>query len=369
MSHLVLYRKYRPKRFDEVIGQEYIIKILTNEILENRISHAYLFCGPKGSGKTTVARLLAKAINCENRKSNEYEPCNQCSSCLEINEGRFIDLIEIDAASNRGIDEIRSLKENVRFQPTKAKYKVFIIDEAHQLTKEAANALLKILEEPPASTVFILATTEANKMIPTIISRCQRFDFRRLKISEILQKLKKIAAEEGFQYEEDALKLIANVSSGAIRNAESILDQAVSFIDKNEVLTRELVEKILGIPDNLIIIKFINYLQEKKLKESIELINEIYSKGVDPNEFLSRVIEVLRSMLILKIDPEFESQTISTFTEEEKNTLLKINQKFTEKEIQKILEILIQAETRMKYTSILQLPIELALVEICEKKD
>ncbi|MDP1538555.1 MAG: DNA polymerase III subunit gamma/tau, partial [bacterium] len=190
---LVLYRKHRPQIFAEVIGQEHVVKTLTNAISSGIISHAYLFAGPRGSGKTTLARLLAKSLNCQNRKEGQSEPCNKCNSCLEIMGNRSLDLIEIDAASHRGIDEMRELRDGIKFAPTKSKYKVFILDEAHQLTKEAANALLKTLEEPPSHVIFVLATTEIHKMIPTIISRCQRFDFRKLTLQEIVKRLEFIA--------------------------------------------------------------------------------------------------------------------------------------------------------------------------------
>jgi len=193
---LVLYRKYRPQSFSEIVGQEHIVQTLTNAIASGMVSHAYIFAGPRGSGKTTLARLLAKAVNCQNRGKNDAEPCNKCASCLEIMEGRSIDLIEIDAASNRGIDDIRALKDGIKFAPTKEKYKVYIIDESHQITKEAANALLKTLEEPPSHAIFVLATTEIHKMIPTIISRCQRFDFKKLTLIEIVKRLKIVAEKE-----------------------------------------------------------------------------------------------------------------------------------------------------------------------------
>src|SRR6056297_493197 len=202
---LVLYRKYRPQKFKKFIGQNHVVKTLTNAISKDMVSHAYLFSGPRGTGKTTLARLLAKAVNCKNREEGEFEPCNKCSSCKEITEGQSIDLIEMDAASHRGIDDIRELKEGVKFSPAKSKYKVFIIDECHQLTKDGANALLKTLEEPPEHAIFILATTEVHKMIPTIVSRCQRFDFKRLTVPEIVKKLKRIIEEENIKVNEKGL--------------------------------------------------------------------------------------------------------------------------------------------------------------------
>ena len=248
MPSLVLYRKYRPKTFSEIIGQEHVVQTLTNAISSGMISHAYLFSGPRGNGKTTIARLLAKAVNCQNRKNGEFEPCNKCSSCLEIMENRSMDLIEIDAASHRGVDEVRELRDGIGFVPTKSKYKVFIIDESHQLTKEASNALLKTLEEPPAHAIFILATTEIHKMIPTIISRCQRFDFRKLTIPEIIKRLEIIAKKEEVKVEKAALELIAIAASGSIRDAESLLDQALTYSGGlNRELKAEDIKEILGL--------------------------------------------------------------------------------------------------------------------------
>jgi len=212
MANIVLYRKYRPKSFAEVTGQEHIVQTLKNAVEGDLLSHAYLFSGPRGTGKTSLARLLAKSANCKIFKNGE--PCNKCEFCQEINSNRAIDIIEIDAASNRGIDEMRTLREGVKFAPAKLKYKVFIIDEAHQLTKEAANALLKTLEEPPAHAMFILATTEAHKMIPTIASRCQRFDFRKLTVLEIVKKLQDVAKAEEAVIDKEALQLIALNSGG-----------------------------------------------------------------------------------------------------------------------------------------------------------
>jgi len=223
MENLVLYRKYRPQKFSEVIGQEHVTQTITNEIKNGRIAHAYLFSGPRGCGKTTTARIIAKAVNCLNRKSSEAEPCNQCANCLEIQSGRAIDLIEIDAASHRGIDDIRELREGIKFAPSKLKYKVFIIDECHQLSKDAANALLKTLEEPPAHAIFILATTELHKILPTILSRCQRFNFHKLTLPQLTARLQKLADLEGVAIEKPALELIALTAGGSARDSESLI--------------------------------------------------------------------------------------------------------------------------------------------------
>jgi len=367
---LVLYRKYRPQTFAEVVGQEHIIKTLTNAISSQSISHAYLFAGPRGSGKTTVARLLAKALNCEKRQKNEYEPCNQCSSCLEINENRSMDLIEIDAASHRGIDEIRELRDGIRFTPSKAKYKIFILDESHQLTKEAANALLKTLEEPPAHAIFILATTEIHKMIPTIISRCQRFDFRKLTVPEIVQKLEFIAAKENLKIEKEALELIALNADGSIRDAESILDQILSYhnvLNNHQSVKVADVKEILGLVEMSIVSQFCDLLLQKKVGLVISFLNELAEKGMDLQEFTKSLINYLRQALILKIsgieNPSLSNPLIVGLTKEELAKLQSQTRAFQENELQRIINLFLDAQNKIKYSSIPQLPLELAIIE------
>lgn len=368
MSNLVLYRKYRPRRFAEIVGQEHIVQTLTNAIVGDMVAHAYMFAGPHGTGKTTLGRLLAKAVNCQQRKQGEFEPCNQCDSCLEINQGRAIDLIEIDAASNRGIDEIRSLKEGIGFFPVKSKYKVFIIDESHQLTADAANALLKTLEEPPPYAIFVLATTEAHKMMPTIVSRCQRFDFRRLRVPEIIGRLQTILKKEKINFEPDALNIIALASEGSIRDAETLLDTVGSFSGKQNTIKKELVETLLGLTDKSTIFKFLNYINQKKAKEAVELLNQIIFKGVDLGEFTKSLIFWLREILLLKIDPESANPLLLGLAEQEKRELQGLADRFSGRELQEMLQNFMEAGNKMRYASIPQLPLELAIVEICREE-
>jgi DNA polymerase III subunit gamma/tau len=367
MQNLVLYRKYRPKTFSEVAGQEAVIQTLTNAISRNLIAHGYLFSGFHGCGKTSVARLFAKSINCQNRKDGEFEPCNKCDSCLEINHGNSIDLIEIDAASNRGIDEMRELKEGIRFSPVKSKYKVFIIDESHQLTKDAANALLKTLEEPPAHAIFIFATTELHKMIPTILSRCQQFSFKKLNLPQLVARLEYILKQEKIKYEKSALELIALKASGSVRDAEKLLDQAVSFTDKDGMLKTEILQAILGTADKTTVFKFLDFLQAKDAKSIFEFLAELRFSGVDLREFAKDLIEYLREVLFLKIDASEESALILTLTSEEKAKLLALANSYTEQDLKFIIEEFVEAENKMKYASIIALPLELAVVDVCFK--
>ncbi|MEK7510043.1 MAG: DNA polymerase III subunit gamma/tau [Patescibacteria group bacterium] len=366
MANIVLYRKYRPKSFNEVVGQNHIVQTLKNAVAMDLISHAYLFSGSRGTGKTSLARLLAKAVNCTNPKDGE--PCNGCDSCEEINQGRAIDLIEIDAASNRGIDEIRDLKEGIKFSPTKLKYKVFVIDEAHQLTKEAANALLKTLEEPPSHAVFILATTEAYKMIPTIASRCQRFDFRKLTVPEITEKLTTIAKLEKVNIEKSALELLALSSGGALRDAESLLDKVLTFYsnsDTNKKIDAKAVKELLGIVDLALMGEFTQLLLEKKAGDAIDFLNTNLEGGMDPQEFAKNSVRYLRHILLIRISPQLESIFAGEFTKEQLELLKKQALVFDAKLLSQIVEHFMEAENKMKYSSIIQLPLELAIIETC----
>lgn len=366
MANLVLYRKYRPKTFGEVIGQEHVVQTLRNATAMGLISHAYLFAGPRGSGKTSIARLLAKAVNCKNPK--EGEPCNACGACEEINHGRAIDLVEIDAASNRGIDEIRDLKEGIAFSPASLKYKVFIIDEAHQLTKEAANALLKTLEEPPPHAIFVLATTEAHKMISTIASRCQRFDFRRLSVKQIVERLQLLIQKEGAKVESEALTLIALHSSGSLRDAEGILEKVLTYSKgsgKETEIDGGFIRELLGIVDIQVVAGMADLILLNKASEALECLNKNLQEGMDPYEFAKNFLEYLREALLLKISPSLETEFVEGLTQEQKERLRKQALEFDETVLQKTIASFMEAENQMKYASIVQLPLELAIIDSC----
>ncbi len=362
MENVVLYRKYRPQNFNEIIGQEHIVQTLTNSLKSGAISHAYLFSGPRGSGKTTMARIFAKAVNCETKSKDK--PCNACDSCLEINLGNSMDLIEIDAASHTGVDDVRELIDGLKFAPVKSKYKIFIIDECHQLSKSASNALLKTLEEPPAHAIFLLATTEAHKMIPTIISRCQRFDFKRLHLPEIVKKLEFIAKQEKIKFESAALSLIALNARGSFRDAESLLDKCISFSGKDGIVTSQEIKELLGVVEISQISKFVDFLLAKNTKDAILFLNSLVETGVDLQEFAKTLIFYLRQSLLLKINPELLQKETSGLSREEIATMQTQIEKLSEKQIQTSLELFIDAENKMKYAIILQLPLELVAVDI-----
>ena len=360
-EQLVLYRKYRPKSFSEIAGQEHIIRTLTNALVMDRVAHAYLFTGPRGTGKTTIARLLAKAVNCLGLK--KHEPCNKCSACEEISKGRSLDLIEIDAASNRGIDEMRELRDGIKFTPTNLKYKVFVIDECHQLTKEAFNALLKTLEEPPAHAIFILATTEIHKVPQTIISRCQRFDFHKLTLDKIVERLGWIAQQEKVKIEKPALELIALNADGSVRDGESLLGQVMAMEDK-QITLRE-VQTILGVTDIRAVQQLVDFLVEKNNGKAIGHINQISGQGYDLIQFTKALINYLRKTLILKIDPNLDKLVAAELTKEQKDVIIKQGEKLAQVDLIRMIHAFVQAANEIKLADFPQLPLELAVVECC----
>ncbi|MCD6267489.1 MAG: DNA polymerase III subunit gamma/tau, partial [Thermotogaceae bacterium] len=284
----VLYRKYRPKSFSEIVGQDHVKKVLTNALKMGRVAHAYIFAGPRGTGKTTTARILAKSLNCESRK--DAEPCNRCQSCLAIDEGAFMDVVELDAASNRGIDEIRRIREAAGYRPIEGKYKVYIIDEVHMLTKEAFNALLKTLEEPPEHVVFVLATTNLEKVPPTIVSRCQVLEFKNLPENLIFERLKEVSSKERMEIEEDALRFLARRAEGGMRDALTLLEQVWKFSAGGKIALED-VEKALGLIPLDLVRKYVLSIIEGKLEEVLKVVDEVYYSGKDLELLLQEAVK------------------------------------------------------------------------------
>ena len=380
-----LYRKYRPKNFSEIEGQEIVVKSLTTSLAKGLVSHGYLFAGARGLGKTTIARIFAKALNCERVnyqplkegekidwqkeiKKEDYEPCNQCQFCQEIDREQSLNLIEMDAASNRGIEEIRNLKESVNFPPAKGKYKIYLLDEAHMLTKEAANALLKTLEEPPSYIVFILATTEPEKLPATILSRVQKFDFRRLSNSQIVSRLKKIVQAEKIKIEEKILEKIALLAEGSMRDAESLLEQIISLGQKE--IKEEILETYWGIIPLNKIDDFLNFLIEKKTKEAIEWLEERYNQGQNLNWFLTSFLNYLRWLYLYRLNPRWK--IFANFSNDDLKLIEKTVKKISQEEINNLIKIFFEVQQKMKYSPLPTLPIEIGIIEasdIFHKRD
>ncbi|AZR74389.1 hypothetical protein BBF96_13935 [Anoxybacter fermentans] len=358
MGYLSLYRKWRPKTFDDLAGQKTVVKTLKNALINNRIAHAYLFCGPRGTGKTSTAKIFAKALNCEHGPTPD--PCNKCFSCQQINSGRSVDVIEIDAASNRRIDEIRDLREKVKFSPSEGDYKVYIIDEVHMLTKEAFNALLKTLEEPPENVVFILATTEPHKVLSTIQSRCQRFDFSLLSIKDLKERLKYICEQEGISITDSALNLIARTAEGGMRDAISILDQAIAF--SGDKVTIDDVNTILGKVDQQILAEIVNIISNHDTKAGLKLINEIVDQGKDMNQFVKDMIFYFRDLMLIK-ECGLQNNLID-LPDELKEELADQASKFSIRDLLRILEILTETDQKLKFASQPRLLLEMTMIKL-----
>ena len=357
-KYLVFTRKWRPKTFDEIIGQEQVVTPLKRAIELNRIMHAYLFSGPRGVGKTTTARVLAKALNCE--KGPAVTPCNECVVCKEITGGNSLDVIEIDGASNRGIDEIRELREHVGFSATKGKYKVYIIDEVHMLTKEAFNALLKTLEEPPKHVIFVFATTNPQQIPQTILSRCQHFRFKRIPVSIIVENLKMIAKNEKLEYEEEALYITAKAADGALRDGQRIFDQAVTYA-KGGKLTANTVSEMLGEIDVEVLNGLMESIIKKDVKSAIQSVESIFDAGFDLKHFLKDFIEMLRNMLIIK---SVDMKDVVNMGEEEYNYLKKLSAEIGRERVLFMLQKAIDTEQLIEKTNIPNIVLETLIMDI-----
>lgn len=358
MSYLVFARKWRPQLFEEVVGQRHITQTLQNAISQKRVAHAFLFAGARGVGKTSTARILAKALNCE--RGPQINPCNQCTNCYEITHGTSMDVIEIDGASNRGIDEIRELRDNVRYTPAKSRYKIFIIDEVHMLTREAFNALLKTLEEPPPHILFIFATTEPYKIPATILSRCQRYDFKRIPLREVLNSLKKIVEEEGIQISQKGLLLIAQESEGSLRDAQSLLDQVIAYAGKT--IRDEDISEVLGLIDYKILRDTIEAIADKKAERCMEIVNEIYHFGYDLQRFCQGLLQYLRHLILFKISPNPEG--LMELPEEEIEQLKKQAERFQFDHLNHLFSLLLKGEQEIAQSTFPRIMLEMTLIRM-----
>jgi DNA polymerase-3 subunit gamma/tau len=354
VSH-AFYRKWRPTTFQEVVGQEHVTQTLRNAVVHSRIVHAYLFSGPRGTGKTSTARILAKAVNCLGE--SDSKPCNQCAMCQAMDEGRAIDLIEIDAASHTGVDDIRDLRDKISFAPAEASYKFYIIDEVHMLSTSAFNALLKTLEEPPPHAVLVLATTEPHKIPATVLSRCQRFDFRPIPLTAMIERLRGIADQEGLPVEDGALELIAQQATGSMRDAESLLDQIASF--GGPEITLEQVQTMLGTTSSQAVKELVDHLAARDVAAGLTKIGHVVADGADPRQLNKELLERLRGLLLLKTT----SHGPADLTEDQRDEMSLQAEHFSLQDLVNTIKVFSQAALDVKGSAQPQLPLELAFVE------
>ena len=356
---MALYTKYRPKKFEEVVGQRHIVQTLKNAVASGNIAHAYLFCGPRGSGKTTTARLLAMALNCEKERPTP-EPCGECEMCKAIYNGwATMDVIEMDAASSTSVDDVRELRETVKLAPAHARYKFYIIDEVHRLSRSAFDALLKTLEEPPPNVIFVLATTEPNKVPPTIVSRCQRFDFRRGSVSEIKEYLEKVCKGEGIEIEDSALSLLAEQAEGSWRDALSLLEQVWAYKQNKKIEIKD-VEEVLGIVEAETLSRFIRAVAEGRFAEGVNIIEEVLNKGRDPKEFLRALTNRFRELLLINMRAESLLET------ERRSQLRREASYFSPDVLLKMLEECFSSESWLRLSPSPRLPLEMLLVRLIQ---
>lgn len=360
MSYMALYRKFRPMSFEDVKGQNHIVRALKNQIKSGRIGHAYLFSGTRGTGKTTIAKIFAKAVNCE--KPIDGSPCNECRICRGINEQTSLNVIEIDAASNNSVENIRRIVEEVQYSPTEGKYKVYIIDEVHMLSTGAFNALLKTLEEPPSYVIFILATTESHKLPVTILSRCQRYDFKRIQVDTIVERLKELTAAEHIDAEEDALYYIAKNADGAMRDALSLLDQCNAFY-MGQILTYERVLDVLGAVDNDIFIKLFDFLIHDKVTKAVEMVDELIMEGKDISQFIINFTWFIRNVMLLKTTSA--DAGLVDMTKEMTDEIRKMSVDISLDGILRYIRVLSEASNQLRYSVQKRIVAEMTFIKLC----
>lgn len=357
--HKALYREYRPRIFDDVIGQEHIIRTLKNQIKDSNLSHAYLFCGTRGTGKTSTAKILSRAVNCIDRDLSN--PCNKCSSCKSILEGSNLDVIEIDAASNNGVDDIRELRETVKYTPNGSKYKVYIIDEVHMLSAGAFNALLKTLEEPPGYVLFILATTEPNKIPATILSRCQRFDFKRISIQVLMDNMRMICEKEGVSIDDDALRIIARNGQGSVRDSLSILDKCVSFASSEKLGAKEVLE-LLGSADSSQLFELARSIIDSEVAKSMKLIDDYFMWGKDLNILVSDTISFFRSLMMMKIFNSTEN--FMDLTQDYIEQIKILSSEVEMEDVIRILNLLSELMDKLKHSTNKRMTLEIYIMKL-----
>lgn len=363
MSYLVFARKYRPQTLTDLVGQEHVATTLRNALKQGRVAQSFLFSGTRGVGKTSAARILAKMLNCEKAKPGE-DPCQKCTSCVEVTRGSGLDVLEIDGASNRGIDEIRNLRESVKFKPMTGTHKVYIIDEVHMLTGEAFNALLKTLEEPPEHVKFVFATTEVHKVPLTILSRCQRFHFRRIPGTEIVKTLENVAKEEGIKVDKESLFTIAKQAEGSLRDAESLLEQMVSFCGKS--LKREEVEEALGLSSQAALFSFVEAIAARDSKQVLELLDQLIARGEDPAHFVSGLLETFRALLLSQVLEKPEK--FLEMSEEGEELVRKNKSRFSRDDLFMILDSLQELNWKIRRSSNPRILAEVSLLELAHRE-
>ena len=360
MGYTALYRKYRPMNFEEVVGQEHITRTLKNQIMANRVGHAYLFNGGRGTGKTSSAKILARAVNCLNPQ--EGEPCNECEICKSALAGTLTDIVEMDAASNNSVEDIRSIREEVNFLPTKAKYRVYIIDEVHMLSTGAFNALLKTLEEPPEHVKFILATTEPQKLPPTILSRCQRFDFKKIGKEYIKQRLEYICKENQIEITNEALELIAILAEGALRDALSILERCMQ--ENTQKIDEDIVKDLVGIPKLTYIYEITKSIIEKNVENAIQNTNKVLEEGKDVNALLLEIIKFIKDVLILKI-----SSKIDIYSQEEQEYMKSISEEISKEQLMHLIYELSELQNDLKWSTQKTILLEAGIIKLCSENN